>query len=294
MGIPANYKVLFMQGGAIGENAIVPMNLLRGRPAPTTSTPASGQEVDQGGQEVRQGQRGRQRRGQGFTYAPAAPTGSSTRTPPTCTSAATRPSAAWNTTGRPTWADVPLVADMSSNILSRPVDVSKYGLIYAGAQKNIGPAGLTIVIVRDDLLGQALPITPTAFDYKTQADNDSMYNTPPTYAHLHRRAWCSSGSRRRAAWRRWRSTTVAKAALLYDYLDADAISTAQPGGKEDRSLMNVPFTLKDDTGAGRGVPQGRQGARPWPSSRATARRRHARLDLQRHAASKACRRWWST
>ena len=77
---------------------------------------------------------------------------------------------------------VPLVADMSSNILSRPIDVSKYGLIYAGAQKNIGPAGLTIVIVRDDLLGGALPITPSAFDYKQQADNDSMFNTPPTYA----------------------------------------------------------------------------------------------------------------
>ena len=75
---------------------------------------------------------------------------------------------------------VPLVADMSSNLLSRPVEVAKYGLIYGGAQKNIGPAGLTIVIVRDDLLGQALPLTPSAFDYRTVADNDSMYNTPPT------------------------------------------------------------------------------------------------------------------
>jgi phosphoserine aminotransferase len=82
----------------------------------------------------------------------------------------------------PDTGDVPLVADMSSNILSRPIDVSKYGLIYAGAQKNIGPAGLTIVIVREDLIGQALPITPSCLDYKQQADNDSMYNTPPTYA----------------------------------------------------------------------------------------------------------------
>ena len=83
---------------------------------------------------------------------------------------------------------VPLVADMSSNILSRPVDVSKFGLIYAGAQKNIGPAGLTLVIVRDDLVGHADPRLPTMLDYKIHADNDSMYNTPPTFAHLHGRA----------------------------------------------------------------------------------------------------------
>ena len=82
----------------------------------------------------------------------------------------------------PDTGNVPLVADMSSHILSRPIDVSRYGLIYAGAQKNIGPAGLTIVIVRDDLIGQALPVTPAVFDYKVQADNDSMFNTPPTYA----------------------------------------------------------------------------------------------------------------
>ncbi len=88
---------------------------------------------------------------------------------------------------------VPLVCDMSSSLLSRPLDVSRFGLIYAGAQKNIGPAGLTIVIVREDLIGHAAPGTPSMFDYKIQADNESMYNTPPTYAHLHRRVWCSSG-----------------------------------------------------------------------------------------------------
>jgi len=91
----------------------------------------------------------------------------------------------------PDTGTVPLVADMSSNILSRPVDVSKYGLIYAGAQKNMGPSGVTVVIVRDDLLGHALPMTPSAFNYKLQAENDSMYNTPPTYA-IYIAGWCSS------------------------------------------------------------------------------------------------------
>jgi phosphoserine aminotransferase len=102
---------------------------------------------------------------------------------------------------------VPLVADMSSNILSRPVDVAKYGLIYGGAQKNIGPAGLTIVIVRADLIGQAHPLTPSAFDYKQQADNDSMLNTPPTYASTSPGS-SSAGSRSAAGWRRWPSTTA--------------------------------------------------------------------------------------
>ena len=88
----------------------------------------------------------------------------------------------------PDTGDVPLVCDMSSSLLSRPLDVSRFGLIYAGAQKNIGPAGLTIVIVREDLIGHAPASTPTMLDYKIQADNDSMYNTPPTYAHLHGRA----------------------------------------------------------------------------------------------------------
>jgi phosphoserine aminotransferase len=143
----------------------------------------------------------------------------------------------------PDVGEVPLVADMSSNILSRPVDVSKYGLIYAGAQKNIGPAGLTIVIVREDLLGQALPVTPSAFDFKTVADNDSMYNTPPTYAIYIAGLvfdWIHAGGGLVAM----EAHNRAKAGLLYDALDASGFYTS-PVARDCRSLMNVPFRLPD-------------------------------------------------
>jgi phosphoserine aminotransferase len=143
----------------------------------------------------------------------------------------------------PDTGDVPLVADMSSHILSRVVDVAKYGVIYGGAQKNIGPAGLTLVIVRDDLLDRALPITPSAFNWKEQAAADSMLNTPATYAIYIAGLvfeWLLAQGGVAAIERR----NVAKAALLYDYLDATEFY-ASPVAPEDRSLMNVPFKLRD-------------------------------------------------
>jgi phosphoserine aminotransferase len=132
---------------------------------------------------------------------------------------------------------------MSSEILSRPVDVSRYGLIYGGAQKNIGPAGLTLVIVREDLLGHALPATPTAFDYATVAAHDSMYNTPPTYsiyiAGLVFRWLKAQGGVAEMARR-----NEAKAALLYGTLDASSLFYS-PVKPDCRSRMNVPFHLRD-------------------------------------------------
>jgi len=181
--VPANYKVLFMQGGAIGENAIVPLNMLRGK--------GSADYVDTGEwskKSIKEAQKYCK-----VNVAASAKDGGYTSIPPR-DSWKLDPNAAYvhicsnETIGgveyhwTPNTGDVPLLADMSSNILSRPLDVSKYGLVYAGAQKNIGPSGVTIVIVRDDLIGQASPMCPTAFDYKLVADNDSMYNTPPTYA----------------------------------------------------------------------------------------------------------------
>ncbi|MDE2277477.1 MAG: 3-phosphoserine/phosphohydroxythreonine transaminase, partial [Burkholderiales bacterium] len=139
---------------------------------------------------------------------------------------------------------VPLVADMSSSILSRPVDVTKYGALYAGAQKNIGPAGLTIVVVREDLLGQALSITPSAFDYKTVADNESMYNTPPTYA-IYIAGLVFKWLKDQGGLVAMEAHNRAKAALLYDYLDRTAFYRS-PVARDCRSLMNVPFKLKDD------------------------------------------------
>ena len=180
MKVPANYKVLFMQGGAIGENAIVPMNLI-GKTGKADYV-VTGDWSKKSLKEAK-------------TYGAinTAATGPGTSIPKQ-SDWKLDPEASYvhicsnETIGgvqylfTPDVGDVPLVADMSSDILSRPIDVSRYGLIYGGAQKNIGPAGLTIVIVRDDLLGGALPITPSAFNYAEQAASDSMLNTPPTYA----------------------------------------------------------------------------------------------------------------
>ena len=143
----------------------------------------------------------------------------------------------------PDTGGVPLVADMSSDILSRPIDVSQYGLIYAGAQKNMGPSGVTVVIVRDDLLGHALPITPSAFNYQLQAENDSMYNTPPTYA-IYIAGLVYKHIKANGGLAAMEEHNRAKARVLYDYLDASSFYR-NPVAKEDRSLMNVPFTLKD-------------------------------------------------
>jgi phosphoserine aminotransferase len=143
----------------------------------------------------------------------------------------------------PETGDVPLVADMSSHILSRPMDVSRYGLIYAGAQKNIGPAGVTIVIVRDDLLGQSLPITPTVFDYKVQAENDSMSNTPATYG-IYVAGLVFQWLKKQGGLTKMEQINRAKAALLYDHLDQTEFYHS-PVAKDDRSLMNIPFTLRN-------------------------------------------------
>ena len=246
LAIPANYKVLFMQGGAIGENAIVPMNMLRGK--------ASADYIDTGEWSKKSITEARK-------YAKVNVAASSADTGYTSIPAPSTwkldPDAAYvhicsnETIGgveynfTPDTGAVPLVADMSSNILSRPVDVARYGLIYGGAQKNIGPAGLTIVIVRDDLLGGALPITPSAFDYKTVAENDSMYNTPPTYA-IYIAGLVFNWIKAQGGLVAMEAHNRAKAALIYDCL-ATSNFYSSPVAADCRSLMNVPFKLKDET-----------------------------------------------
>ena len=245
MAIPANYKVLFMQGGAIGENAIVPMNMLRGK--------ASADYIHTGEWSKKSIAEAKK-----YAKVNVAASGEASR----FTSIPARetwqldPNAAYvhicanETIGgveyhfTPDTAAVPLVADMSSNILSRPVDVAKYGLIYGGAQKNIGPAGLTIVIVRDDLIGQAHPFTPSAFDYKQQADNDSMLNTPPTYA-VYIAGLVFKWIKARGGLAAMAEHNRVKAKVLYDYLDGSSFYS-NPVARADRSLMNVPFRLKDE------------------------------------------------
>lgn len=141
--------------------------------------------------------------------------------------------------------DVPLVADMSSTILSRPIDVSEFGVIYAGAQKNIGPAGLTIVVVRKDLLGQANALCPTMLDYKTAADNESMYNTPPTYS-IYLAGLVFQWLKNKGGLAAMEKINRAKAEKLYAYVDGSDFY-ANPVDKACRSLMNIPFTLADDS-----------------------------------------------
>ncbi|MCC2633824.1 MAG: serC 1 [Ramlibacter sp.] len=245
MGVPSGYQVLFMQGGAIGENAIVPMNLMgaTGR----ADYVITGDWSKKSAKEAKT---------YGTVNFAASAEASKFSAIPKQAEWKLDPGASYvhicsnETIGgvqfhwTPDTGKVPLVADMSSDILSRPIDVAKYGLIYAGAQKNIGPSGLTIVVVRKDLMGHALPITPSAFNYKTQADADSMYNTPPTYAiyiaglvlkHVKALGGMEAMARHNAA----------KAKLLYDFLDGSSFFR-NPIAREDRSLMNVPFWLKDE------------------------------------------------
>src|SRR5512141_482169 len=183
MGIPANYKVLFLQGGASSQFAMVPMNLLRGKAsADYLNTGEWSKKAIKEAKKYGSVNVVASSEDKNFSYAP---TQDQWKLDPNAAYVPYTPS---ETIGgvemfwTPETGSVPLVADMSSTILSRPIDVSKFGVIYAGAQKNIGPAGLTVVIVRDDLLGRARAETPSVLDYAAVAKDGSMLNTPPTYA----------------------------------------------------------------------------------------------------------------
>ena len=245
LAVPANYKVLFLQGGATLQFAAIPLNLLgRKNKADYVHTGEWAKKAIGEAKRYLAVNIAASSEDRNFTYAPK--------------TAAWRldPEAAYvHYTGNETiggvefhWIPdtgrVPLVCDLSSSLLSRPLDVGRFGLIYAGAQKNIGPAGLTIVIVREDLLGQARPETPSMLDYKVQADNDSMYNTPPTYA-VYVAGLVFQWLKRNGGLAQMERTNVAKAGLLYDLLDASGLYRS-PVAKEDRSRMNVPFTLRDE------------------------------------------------
>jgi phosphoserine aminotransferase len=242
MAIPDNYKVLFLQGGASSQFAMVPMNLLRGK---------------SGADYINTGSWSKKAIAEAKRYctlnlAATTEEGKFTRAPAQ-NELKLDPNAAYvhytpnETIGGvefpyiPETGDVPLVADMSSTILSRPVDVSKFGVIYAGSQKNIGPAGLTVVIVRDDLIGQTIDGTPTMFDYAAHAEADSMYNTPPTYA------WYLAGLvfahvKQQGGLQAMAEINQRKAGKLYAAID-NSDFYANPVDPESRSWMNVPFTL---------------------------------------------------
>jgi phosphoserine aminotransferase len=244
LSIPDNYRVLFLQGGATSQFCMVPMNLLRGK-----------QQADY----VNSGAWSKKAIAEAQRYCDvnvvASSEDSNFSSIPAFDSWQLNEQAAYlhytpnETIGGvefhwiPDSGDVPLVADMSSTILSRPLEVSRYGVIYAGAQKNIGPAGLTVVIVRDDLAGETIPGTPTMFNYRKHADNGSMMNTPPTYG------WYLAGLVFK--WLKQQGGVAAiaevnqrKAQSLYAAIEGSGFYSS-PVARDCRSWMNVPFTLAD-------------------------------------------------
>jgi len=250
LAVPANYKILFMQGGGLGQNAIIPMNLLGCCPQPGTidfvhTGSWSGKSIKEA------------KRYANANVAASAEANGFTAIPPQETWRLTPGAAYLHICTNETIdgleynfvpqvdARTPIVADMSSHILSRSIDVSKYGVIFAGAQKNIGPAGLTLVIVRDDLLNEALNICPSAFHWKTVAEHESMFNTPPTYA-IYIAGLVFAWLKRNGGVAAMEARNIEKARLLYAALDADDFYQNRVA-PEYRSRMNVPFYLRDES-----------------------------------------------
>ncbi len=250
LAVPPQFRILFMQGGGLGENAIVPMNISRGG---AVDVVVSGAWSQKSAAEARR-------------YAGVAVAASNEADGHTSLPAP----ASWTLRSQASYVHLcsnetihgveyqqlpdlsalgcsaPLVIDCSSHILSRPIDWQRVGLAFAGAQKNIGPAGLTLVIVREDLLGHALPICPSAFNYKTVADNGSMFNTPPTYA-IYIAGLVFQWLKDQGGVAAMEARNIAKAELLYGYLDgAGAGFYVNRVAHEGRSRMNVPFFLRDE------------------------------------------------
>lgn len=245
MQIPDNYKVLFLQGGASTQFAMVPLNLMTG----------SGKA-----DYVITGQWAKKAFKEGARYGDAKAVASSEDKTfsyiPKLDRSMFREDADYvhicmNNTiygtvyhELPDTGDIPLVADISSCILSKPIDVSKFGVLYAGAQKNMAPAGLTVVIIREDLIGHAQDITPTMLNYQTHADNGSMFNTPPCYTIYIAKLVLEWIKNEIGGLEKMEEINTAKAKLLYDFLDSSKMFKGTVVA-EDRSLMNVPFVTGD-------------------------------------------------
>ncbi|MGZ5099632.1 MAG: 3-phosphoserine/phosphohydroxythreonine transaminase [Usitatibacter sp.] len=244
-GIPKNYKVLFLQGGATMHFSAVPMNLLRGRKRIdfVNTGEWSKKAISEAG-KFAEAHVVASSEDRNFTYIPKQSTWKRSADAAYLHICSNETIGGVEFHWTPDTGEVPLVADMSSHILSRPLDVTRYGLIYAGAQKNIGPAGLVVVIVREDLLGNVLPGTPNVLDYKLMADADSMLNTPPTFS-LYLAGLTFKWLLERGGLGAVEKVNIHKAGLLYGYLDSQDFYS-NPVAKEDRSRMNVPFRLRDD------------------------------------------------
>ena len=245
MNIPDNYKVLFLQGGASSQFAMVPLNLMtKSGKADYVITGQWAKKAYKEGARYGKANVVASSEDKTFSYIPKLD-------PSTFTKDADYFHICMNNTiygtvyhELPDTGDVPLVADISSCILSEPIDVSKFGVLYAGAQKNMAPAGVTVVIIREDLIGNAQEITPTMFNYQTHADNGSMFNTPPCYTIYIAKLVLEWIKNDIGGLEKMKELNEKKAKLLYDYLDSSKLfkGTVVP---EDRSLMNVPFVTGD-------------------------------------------------
>ncbi|WP_191440904.1 3-phosphoserine/phosphohydroxythreonine transaminase [Anaerotruncus colihominis] len=246
MKIPDNYKVLFLQGGASSQFAMIPLNLLNG--SGKADFVLTGQWAAKAYQEASR---------YGSCKAVASSKDRTFSYIPKLDPASFTPDADYfhiclnNTIYGTVWhelpntGNVPLIADISSCVLSQPIDVGRFGLLYAGAQKNMGPAGLTVVIIREDLIGRARESTPTMFNYATHAENGSMYNTPPTYAIYICGLVLEWIRDEIGGLEAMQAVNEKKAKLLYEFLDSSKLfkGTVVP---EDRSLMNIPFVTGSD------------------------------------------------
>ena len=245
MNIPDNYKVLFLQGGASTQFAMIPLNLMaKSKKCDIVITGQWAKKAKSEAQKYGTVNVIASSEDKTFSYIPKLD--KSTFSPDADYFYITLNNTIYGTrfTELPDTGDVPIVADFSSGILSEEIDITKFGLVFAGAQKNIAPAGVTIVIVREDLIGNAMDITPTMLDYKIHSDNDSMYNTPPTFS-IYMAGLMFEWVEKMGGVKAVEALNVKKAAILYDYLDSSELFKGTVV-KEDRSLMNIPFVLPTD------------------------------------------------
>ena len=245
MNIPDNYKVLFLQGGASTQFAAIPMNFMnKNKKADYIITGQWAKKAYQEAQRYGAARAVASSADKTFSYIPKTTAADFDKDADYVYICMNNTIYGTKFPALPEVGDTPLIADISSMFLSEPIDVSKFAVVYGGAQKNIAPAGLTVVIIREDMLGNAMDITPTMLNYQIMADNDSLYNTPPCYTIYICKLvleWIKEQGGIEAVYQ----TNLKKAKILYDFLDSSEMfsSTVE---KEDRSLMNVPFVTGNE------------------------------------------------
>jgi phosphoserine aminotransferase len=249
LAVPAHFKILFMQGGGLAENAIIPLNLSQGGAMDFVLTGSWSQKSLKEAGKYGQARVAASAQTDGFTTLPAPASwqvGADSRYVHICGNETIHGVEFHELPDlKALGCDAPLVVDFSSHVASRSVDWSRVGLAFGGAQKNLGPAGLTLVIVREDLIGHALAHCPSAFDYKLVADNQSMYNTPPTYS-IYIAGLVFQWLKKQGGIAAMEERNIAKAQLLYNFLDSSSLYVNKVA-KDCRSRMNVPFFLRDES-----------------------------------------------